>query len=381
MPSVLIVHPFPAEYRRPFYGRLQLRLAALGWELGVADSQAPPSISARQDKSTGTWSVPASTSWIRVGGREAAWRRIGPLFRPAGADLIIVEQAIKNLETYPLLAGKRLGGPGVAMWGHGRSYSTPQGPMAAALKQALTRRGDWFFAYTRAGADHVVKHGFPRTRVSVVNNTIDTEALAADLARVNTHDLEAFERQHGLTPGRTALFLGGVDAAKGIDFLLESARQASAMMPGFVLLVGGAGDDLPNIRAAQAEGAPVRALGRLDGMDKAIALRATDVMAIPEWIGLVAVDSLVAGRPIVSTVHPSHSPEHEYLEDGVTAIFTAHSAGEHARGMVDLLESRSRLSAMGSACLAEAPRYPLDQMVDAFVEGILAWDELRRARL
>ena len=37
-----------------------------------------------------------------------------------GTDLLILEQAIKNLETYPALVGQHLRGPGVAVWGHGR---------------------------------------------------------------------------------------------------------------------------------------------------------------------------------------------------------------------------------------------------------------------
>jgi glycosyltransferase involved in cell wall biosynthesis len=195
---------------------------------------------------------------------------------------------------------------------------------------------------------------------------------------ITSGDVEAFQSRYGLTPGRTALFLGGVDKAKGIDFLLESARQAERLLPRFVLLVGGAGQDLPKVRSAQAEGAPVRALGRLDGAEKALALRAADVLAIPEWIGLVAVDSLVAGRPVVSTFHPSHSPEHEYLVPGATAMFVGHSAGAYARAMTDLLDSGEQLAAMQENCVNQSAHYSLNQMIDNFVEGVLAWSEIRR---
>jgi len=132
----------------------------------------------------------------------------------------------------------------MATWGHGRSYSSEQSAPVAALKNWLTRRGDWFFAYTQGGADHVVRHGFPRARVSVLNNTIDTEQLRADLDDVDPRDLDEFRREHDLTPGRIALFLGGVDKKKGIGFLLESARLAGEMMPGFVLLIAGSGDSV-----------------------------------------------------------------------------------------------------------------------------------------
>jgi glycosyltransferase involved in cell wall biosynthesis len=215
----------------------------------------------------------------------------------------------------------------------------------------------------------------------VLNKTIDTDALRRDLDSISDDEVAAYSRAQGLTPGRTALFLGGVDRAKGIGFLLEAAVAAEKRVPGFVLLVGGAGAQLDDVRAAQRAGAPVRVLGRLDGRAKALALRSADVLAIPEWIGLVAVDSLVASRPIVSTKHPSHSPEHEYLEAGVTAVFAPHDPRAYANTLTDLMVDAKRLLAMRDACTLAAPRYSLDHMVDSFVEGVVAWDEIRRARL
>ncbi len=321
--------------------------------------------------------MPTPTTWVRVRGKDVALRRI-----PHNTDLVIVEQAIKNVETYPLLARKSLDGPSVAMWGHGRSYSTPQGPALAATKQFLTRRCDWFFAYTQPGADHVISHGFPAARVSVLNNTIDTGALRRDLDSVSADDAAAFSRQQGLTPGRTALFLGGVDSAKGIDFLLESAVEAEKRLPGFILLVGGAGDQLDDVGQAQRAGAPIRALGRLDGHAKALALRAADVMAIPSSVGLVAVDSLVAGVPITTRANGTHGPEADYLtpEVAVRLAATTDAAG-YAQAITDLLADPVRLAEMGSRCRAEAARYGLDHMIDAFVEGVLAWEDVVRAGL
>jgi len=264
------------------------------------------------------------------------------------------------------------------MWGHGRSYSTPQGPRASDLKQYLTRRSQWFFAYTQAGADHVISNGFPATRVSVLNNTIDTDSLRRDLQAISDDDVEAFSRRHGLAPGRTALFLGGVDRAKGIDFLLESAHLAAQLLPGFVLLVGGSGAQLSDVQAAERSGAPVRALGRLDGPEKALALRSADVLALPSSIGLVAVDSLVSRVPIVTRDNSTHGPEADYLEDGVTSIRLGSEAGAsgYAHALVNLLEDPTRLATMRKACAGEATKYSLDRMVDAFVEGVLAWQDV-----
>lgn len=378
---VVIVHPFVQEYRRPLYERLAQQLADEGRRLVVVWNRPAPRLEARANSIEDRWTQRVPSRWVEVGSREVVMRRLGVLDLGA-EDLVIVEQAIKNLETYPLLAERliprgALRGPGVAMWGHGRSYSTPQAQPLAGFKQWLTHRMDWFFAYTQAGADHVIRHGFRADRVTVLNNTIDTVALRRDLEDVA--EIESFRSDLGLTPGRTALFLGGVDRAKGIDFLLESAHLAAEKLPGFSLVIGGAGDDLRRLNPVVGSGSPVRMLGRVDGAQKARALTAADVMTIPQWIGLVAVDALVAGRPIVSTVHPSHSPEREYLVDGRTAVFTRHDPHDYATAIIDLLGDPERLSQMQDACRSDADAFKLDHMVDAFMGGIRGWAEARSA--
>jgi glycosyltransferase involved in cell wall biosynthesis len=378
---LLLIHPYVPAYRVPVYSRLVAALAETGIDAVIAQSPPPPALAARSDAATADWAEPIPTTWIRVRGRDVAIRRTGDLLRRHRPDLIIVEQAVKNIETYALLARQHLDGPPVALWGHGRSFSSPQGPALAGLKQFLTRRASWFFAYTQAGADHVVDHGFPSTRITVLNNTIDTEDLAFHLDSLTQSDVDAFRAAHGLTPGRTALFIGGVDDAKGINFLMEAARATAERLPGFVLLVGGSGDAVGAVQSAAASGSPVRYLGRVDGRSKAVALRAADLLAIPQAIGLVAVDSLVAGRPIVSTTHPWHGPESGYLEDGRTALFTEHDPSEYARALVALLNDAVRLSALGQACRGHSMHYSVDGMSTAFLDGIIAWDDVCRAGL
>lgn len=379
--TLLVITPWIATYNVPFFDRLDEALKLHDVRLVVARCDAPPSMARRGDMSGGPWAKDLVTSWVTLGGWEIPRRRVASIMREVQPDLVVVEQALHNPETYPLMARSAAGRYGVAMWGHGRSFSTPQSTAAAMLKQGLTRRADWFFAHTQSGADHVVAHGFPRTRVSVLRNTIDTERLRADLEAVDPGGLEAFRRHHDLAPGRTALFLGGVDERKGIGFLLESARIAGELLPGFVLLVAGDGASLSAARAAQAAGVPIRVLGRTDGPDKALALRAAALLAIPEWIGLVAVDALVSGRPIITTDHPSHSPEYEYLVPGQTMVVSAHTSAEYARALVSTLSATERLAEMQAAARHESYRYTLDGMVDAFVEGVLGWADLRRAGL
>jgi glycosyltransferase involved in cell wall biosynthesis len=259
------------------------------------------------------------------------------------------------------------------MWGQGRTYSTRQNAVAGKLKQLLTQRADWFFAYTNLGAEYVVAQGFPSSRTTVLWNSIDTTALQADLAAVSTAELDSFRSAHGLKKGNTALFLGGIDDRKGIRFLLESAREIGVAAPDFCLLVGGSGEMESVIARESASGGPVRYLGRLEGREKALALAAADFLMIPEWVGLVAVDSLAAGRPLVSTRHGSHSPEFEYLVEGDTLVLSEHEPSEYARAVLDLLKCPERLTRMSDRGQLIAKDLSIERMADNFVLGVLAW--------
>jgi len=367
-----------SAYRVPFMNELGDRLAAMDGALLVAESSAPPSIAQRQDERHGDYGRPVDTKWVSLGGREIGVRRVEQAIREFSPDYVVLQQELRNLESYPLIAGARLRKFEVGFWGHGRSYSTSQTELEASAKQWLTRRTKWFFAYTQAGADHVVKNGFPRVRTTVLNNTIDTASLRSELESVGDQEVADFRTRLGLSAGKTALFIGGVDDAKGISFLLDPAPRIAEMLPGFTLLVAGDGARRADVQHAESGGAPIRYLGRLDGRARALALKVADVMAIPEWIGLVAIDSLVAGRPIVTTHHHSHSPEHEYLEAGVTCVYSIHDPADYAADVVKLLNDNVGLEAMQSACLVRSEDFSIELMADAFLRGILDWDEMRR---
>ena len=372
---VLVIQPYIPEYRVPLFSELKSRLALDAIDLRVASATATRADSARgDDRAREAADFILDQRRISIGGRTLLQRRVGPVLASFDPQFIIVEQALKNLELYELLA-RRVGGrgPRLAMWGQGRSYSTAQSGAEAWAKQRVTRLTDWFFAYTQGGADYVAGRGFPAGRITVLNNSIDTRALQQQMAAVSPGELADFRSMHGLTAGRTGLFLGGLDERKGIAFLLEAAEEIARRIPGFVLLVGGSGEDVAKVASVQERGGPVRHLGRLDGPRKALALAASDVVVIPEWVGLVAVDALAAGRPIMTTDHPSHSPEFEYLVPGETVVVSRHDAAAFAASVADTLSSPDVLQRMRVACLTAAEHLSIEGMAGRFADGIIAW--------
>jgi len=376
-PRILIIQPYIPSYRVDLFEKLRTQLAANGSDLAIAAGRAAGRVALRGDDRTETiadFAIRSRTYSIR--GKELVHRELGSTLSSYRPDYLIVEQAIKNLETWiPALTQRLPGKARVALWGQGRSYSTPQSTIEAHLKQWLTRRASWFFAYTQSGADHVVQHGFPRDRTTILWNTNDAESLLKDLESISSEELDAYRNHLGLTQGRTAIFLGGIDAHKGISFLLSAARLISDSLPGFRLLVGGAGDMIDAVRSEEGQGGAVRFLGRLEGRDKAVALAASDVVMIPEWVGLVAVDALMAQKPLITTDHPSHSPEFEYLSPDSNALITAHDTKDYAQAVLNQLAGSGASDPLPQLDSAFREDLSATAMASRFAQGIEMWQK------
>jgi len=379
---IVVVQPYIPGYRTSFFNSLKTRLDDAGCTLEVLHGPPPPSHAARQDASCCANAHQVPTRRLVVpGGRSLVWREVQ--HRVASADTVVLEQALHNLDMYPLLLRRRLArwtgsAPRIAFWGHGRTYTKPAGRLEVAAKDALTRRGDWFFAYTEGGAAYVASRGYPRERVTVVRNCVDTAALAAVRDRADIPGTQEFaeaaalRERYRLLPGRTALFMGGLDGPKRIPFLLRSARSLAEVLPGFRLLVAGDGADRHLVNAAApSAGSPVVPLGHTTGRRAALFGAVSDVMLMPGRVGLCAVDSFVLRTPIVTTDWSWHAPEFEYLDNGRNAVITKDDPAEYVAAVRALLIAPDRLASLRAACHQDAAGYTIDAMAARFCDGLL----------
>lgn len=379
---LLVVQRYVPDYRVPFFRELRTSLSASDFQLTLAAGQVHGHHAERQDDRTAEAADKLlTTQTIKLAGKQLLSHDIGPVLREIKPHLAIVEQALKNVDSYYLLGRQRLkGSPGVAFWGQGKDFSSHQGRLANSLKQWTTRRGEWFFAYTQEGAEYVIERGMPASAVTVLNNTLDTEALTRDLESVTDEDVQAFRKRYSLIRGRTAIFIGGVDHHKGIQFLLDSSERVAKEISGFKLLVVGSGAESDLVRRHQATSMGVIYLGRLTGFEKAVALSAADIMMIPEWVGLVAVDSLVAGCPIATTHHSSHAPEFAYLVDRRNAFVFRHEISAYAHGVAQVLRDTTALDSAQRQAMLDARLYPLQDMVGRFTHGVENWWHLNASK-
>ncbi|MER6059620.1 glycosyltransferase family 4 protein [Streptomyces sp. NPDC001792] len=369
---VLIVPPYLPAYRVKFFERLTARMEDRGVAVTVAHGTPTGSLAQRRDAGSLSGALALPQRAFHVGGRTLLWRNLGAMARRY--DAVVIEQALRNLEAYPLLARARLhGGPSVCLWGHGGTYTHRQRAVERAAKDAFTRRADWFFAYTEGGARYAVRAGVPADRVTVVRNSGDTTALQAALAQITPQRLQDFRLRHGLTEGRSAFFIGGLDAPKRIPFLLAAAELTALRLPGFRLVVAGDGAYRRLVEEEAARpGTPVVYLGAIQDVGrKALLGAACDVLLMPGAVGLVAVDALALSTPVVTTPDAAHGPEFEYLEDGRNACVVPGDESAFAEATAALLNERARLEALRRACREDAVHYSAEAMSARFEEGLL----------
>jgi glycosyltransferase involved in cell wall biosynthesis len=363
---VALVQRSLRNYRAGFFDLLRADLAQEGIELRLLHSTPARGADTRDDALDVPWSTNIGRRVLRVGGRPLVWQPLVPALREA--DLVIVEQASQLLLNYRLLLRQALGGPRVAFWGHGRSFAEDPSALGERIKAWVSSRPHWWFAHTSMSADVLRSFGVAPSRITVVDNAIDTDRLRRELAAVSADELERLREELGLGSGPIGLFLGNLRDEKRIDVVVEAAALVRRAVPDLHVVVVGHGP-----AAATAAGVPwIHVLGPRYGAERAALLRLATVLLVPAAVGLVVLDGLVAGVPLVTSRDGAHGPEIVYLEDGETGVLVDGQPDAHryANAVIALLEDEATLASMRRSALEAAERYSLEAFAGRFATGI-----------
>jgi glycosyltransferase involved in cell wall biosynthesis len=277
------------------------------------------------------------------------------------------------LANYPWLFGWGPKRTRVAYWGHGRNFQSnaPEG-WRERWKQRMLTSVDWWFAYTDMSADLVAEAGFPRDRMTVLNNAIDNQAFSADLASISDDEVRALRASIGAAEGAcVGLYCGSLYPDKRLGLMVEACERVVARHPEFRMVIVGDGP-------SRAELEPVMNkpwfhwAGVRKGREKAAWFRAAQLFLNPGLVGLHILDSFVAGAPMITTDDAKHSPEVCYLKNGVNGLITAGNAEAYGAAVLGLVEDVPRREALAAQARRDAEHYTLDAMVRNFADGMAA---------
>lgn len=368
---VVIINKVLTHYRLCFFELLKGRLERMGINLVLIYGQPGVSDRKKGDCADLPWAVKVRNAIVRVGRREIYWQPC--LSHLKGADLIIVEQANKLLLNYLILALRQLGLARLAFWGHGKDFQADgRYPISAFVKRRLATKVDWWFAYNRQSARVIRALGYPSERITDVQNAIDTARLVAAREGMALERLRAVRQELGIRGGNICLYAGGMYAEKRLGFLVEACRRIRSELPDFEMIFLGAGPDAPVVEEAARECAWIHYVGPRFGDDKVPYFMASKLLLMPGLVGLVVLDAFALETPLVTTAVRNHSPEIDYLRDGVNGLIVddPDDPARYAAAVTRLLTDEAAREELVEGCRASRERYTVEQMAERFASGI-----------
>lgn len=372
MKKVVILQHRLLHYRTALFDQLRAACAARGIELHLVHGQASPREAVKKDEGTLPWAHKVHNSIWEVGERDILWQPFPAELRDA--DLVVIMQESRILSNYPWLLSRLWSSRKVAYWGHGANFQSdaPHG-LRERWKALLLTKVDWWFAYTQMTVELLRQAGYPLSRITSLDNAIDTQGFKNELAACGDADLRAEKERLGIAADApVGIFCGSLYPDKRLELLVDAADRIQREMPGFALVVMGDGPSMPQMLEAAATRPWMHLLGVTKGRQKALYFRMGDVMLNPGLVGLHIVDAFCAGMIMATTRTARHSPEIAYLSEGENGIYGGDTPEEYSRAVLDVIRNPARLAAMKQAALTASEHYTLQNMVNNFVNGIEA---------
>jgi glycosyltransferase involved in cell wall biosynthesis len=380
-PRIAILHQgCVPSYRRAFYERLGENRAR---DYVVFHGQAEPGSGiAAAAPPFGFQHVEVRNRFWRVLGRTLVYQPVFLKIASGSFDALVVGHEVKYLANIALIFLFRLRGKPVLLWGFGQNLDITKerrsplgrwvGGAVRAAQARMLRLATDFLAYTRRGANHAMRSGMERERVTVLNNTIDTSAEVAAHARAQSLDRAGLRRDFGLSPEAVVfLFVGRMNEAKRVDALIEAVRTLRRRQTMAVeVLVVGSGPAESELRDLAHGESWCRFLGQVQESDALGRIfRASDAVVIPGYVGLAVNHAFAHGLPVITCQSELHSPEIDYVEPGINGLILG-SLEELDAGLLLFASSVELRRSLSAGALLSREKLDLRHMVEAFDQGV-----------
>jgi glycosyltransferase involved in cell wall biosynthesis len=372
-PQVAVVYRSLPQYRRRFYELVREGLGARGVEFKLIYGDSDAADDLKKDRIDLPWATRIPNRIVRLGSWFVYWQ---PCLRELRrADLVIVEQASKLLLNYVLLLQQLRGRTRLAFWGHGKNFQVHSASaLGERVKRVMSRRVWWWFAYNEASSQVVRELGFDPGRITNVQNAIDTRGLVEAHSRLSPRAVEAVRAELGITGEHVCIFAGSIYAEKRVDYLLEACRMIRDQLPGFELIVLGAGPEQGKFEEAAARHPWIHYVGPKFDDAKIPYFAASKLLLMPGLVGLAVLDAFALETPLVTTAIDWHSPEVDYLTDGENGVVVSPPDDPrlYAAKVVELLRDEGRRARLVRGCRESSTRYTVENMAENFTSGILS---------
>ena len=370
---VVFLTTFLTRYRIPFHEGVRGRLAAAGIQYDLIYGQPSERDAVKGDYGNIVWGKQIVNRYIHIARSTAVWQ---PALRDIwNSDLAVLGQENRLLVNYVAQSLRGFRRSKLALWGHGRNFQAESGAaLAERWKRFWLTRCDWWFGYTEQTRKIVESCGFPRERITVLHNAVDTSEISRLSDQIDDAKLAELRQKLGIGSGPVAVYLGGIYEYKRIDFLLAAALEVRRRIPDFVLVVVGSGTHRHLVEAAASNHPWIRYLGPRFGREKVEILRLGRVFVMPGLVGLAILDCAAAGLPMVTTAYPYHSPEIAYLQQNRNGLIVDEWRDPlaYADAVVSVLRDDRMQARLAGGAKEVGKRYTIERMAQCFSEGAIA---------
>ena len=369
MKRVLIIEEQIKHYRLPFYQQLSNLLCSRNIELRVGYSEPSRLEASRND----ACDLPA-TYGIKVNPYRFLNEKLllQPLLRTAlTADLVVIDQGNRFLLNHFLLPLSRARLRRVAFWGAGWNRQQSHRRLSEWYRRKTLTWVSWWFAYTKGTARYLMANGVPESRITAVDNAVDTSEIREHVRSISAAERCDLRRRLGIrSSAPVGIFCGTLGKIKGLLFLIESARMIRARVPNFHLILVGGGPEQSSVGSA-VQGVPwIHLTGPRFAKEKAALFAISDAFLLPGAVGLAILDAFAGGLPLMSTRLEIHGPEMEYLEEGINGLMSEPTVPAFAEMVTCLFSDRDALRKLQAGARESGTKYTIENMVANFVEGI-----------
>lgn len=314
LPQVWVLQPRVRGYRVPVWDRVA-QLAAGRYELQVLGPLA-------ELQQTGY----APGSHFRefpyherqlLGRGWRTWPGAGAVVRAERPAVVIfcATPSILTCWTLPAVC-RRLGITTIA-WTKVHAQSGLRTHWSDLIKRRFYQRFDRAVCYGRASLEELASLGYPRERIRIAQNTLDTDRAFTDRAAIEAR-ASALRAAAGVGDAPLLVSIGRMIARKRPLDLIEAWPRLRKVDPRMKLVLVGAGPLLEEVRrrASEVDGERILVTGSVPPGDDEAWLAAASLVVLPGALGLAINQALALGRPTIVADEPG--ADAEILEHGST---------------------------------------------------------------
>ncbi len=205
-----------------------------------------------------------------------------------------------------------------------------------------------------------------------VRTPIEILPTGLEVSQYRLGDGARFRDAHGIAPERpTLLYVGRVAHEKNINFLVHCFKQVHAAIPEALLMIVGEGPALTHlrdlVRKLRLQDA-VKFIGYLDRDSTLLdCYRSGDLFVFAsrtETQGLVLLEALAQGTPVVSTMHMG---TRDVLEGTHGTRIVNEDQGEFSAACIELLRDPNARQRLAARAPNDAARWSSRQMAERLV--------------